>query len=121
MNIRNIIKSFKHAFHGFRKIVKEENSFQFMLLFFILLLILMFYLPTTKIEKIILLMTALLVLSFELLNTFFERLLDFIHPDYSETIRDLKDFLAAVVLLISLAALIIGIIIFLPYFKVYFD
>ncbi|BCX15163.1 MAG: diacylglycerol kinase [Candidatus Parcubacteria bacterium] len=117
MNIRKIIKSFKHAFHGFKRIIREENSFQFMLLFFILLIILMFYLPTTKIEKIILLIMALLVLSFELLNTFFERLLDFIHPNYNEVVRDLKDFLAAIVLLISLMALVVGLIIFLPYFR----
>ena len=115
MNIHKLRKSFIHAYHGLRKILIKENSFKFMLVISLGVIILMFVLPTTKIEKIILLILCLIVLGFEMFNTLFEKLLDWLHPNENENIRDLKDLSAAIVLFVSIIVGILGLIILLPY------
>lgn len=115
MSIHKLIKSFQHAYHGFKNILIKENSFKFMLVIALSVVVLMFILPTTKIEKIILIILCLIVLGFEMFNTLFEKLLDWLHPGENETVRDLKDLSAAIVLFISIIVGILGIIIFLSY------
>jgi hypothetical protein len=55
-----------------------------------------------------------LVFSMELINSAIENTADFISLEKHDTIRKIKDLSAAAVLISALAALIIGLIIFLP-------
>ena len=50
----------------------------------------------------------------EAFNTSIEALSDMVSPEYSEGIRRVKDFAAGAVLLVSIAAAITGMIIFVP-------
>ena len=56
----------------------------------------------------------LLLLILEIINTIFERLLDLLKPRLHQYVKDIKDMTAAAVFISSLAAIIIGLIIFLP-------
>jgi len=56
-----------------------------------------------------------MVLSFELVNTMAERIIDLVEPRWQDKIRDIKDVLAAAVLIAALGSIIIGLIIFWPY------
>ena len=56
-----------------------------------------------------------LVLSLELINSQIERILDILRPDYSEEVRKMKDISAGAVLTASIGAVILAVIIILPY------
>ena len=78
---------------------------------------LMFYLPTTKDEKVALLIATFSVLTLELMNSTVERIMNFIHPEPDERIKAIKDLTAGIVLVASIGAAAIGFIIFWPYLK----
>jgi diacylglycerol kinase len=68
-----------------------------------------------SIEKSILLLTILVVLSLELINSQIEKFLDVVQPDLHPKVKEIKDFSAGAVLLSVLGSVIIGILVFLPY------
>lgn len=75
----------------------------------------MFYFPTSRAEKAILATTIFAILTLEMVNIVIERVLDFLHPDHHEEIRIIKDLMAAIVLIASFGAAVIGLIIFWPH------
>ena len=54
-------------------------------------------------------LTAALVLAFEMINSALEALIDLLHPGIHSEIKVMKDMLAGAVLMISVAALAVGI------------
>lgn len=57
-----------------------------------------------------------MVLGVEAINTAIEKIADFIHPEYHKKIGIIKDMAAAAVGFVALAAVVIGLIIYLPKF-----
>lgn len=55
-----------------------------------------------------------LVFLTELINSSMESLSDFIKPEYSEAIRNAKDYAAAAVLISAIISIISGALIFIP-------
>ncbi len=86
-----------------------------MLFFALLAVFLMFYFPTSRTEKAVITTAIFAVLTLELINIAIERLLDFLQPEYSDKVRIIKDLMAAIVLLASLGAMVIGLIVFWPH------
>ncbi len=109
--------SFKAAWSGLKDVLTKEKSFKIMTIIALLVVIAMFYFPTLRIEKVALLIMIFSVLILELINSIIERLLDFVHPLPNGQIKIIKDLMAAVVLIVSIGAAIIGITIFLPYIR----
>lgn len=70
----------------------------------------------TAMQWCIIILCIGLVWSAEAVNTALEVLCDMVHPDEHPKIKIVKDVAAAAVLLVSVAAALIGVIIFLPYF-----
>jgi diacylglycerol kinase len=108
------IRSLKYAFNGLFYIWHEQN---FRIQFFISLLVifLMFYFGLGRLEKVAIFFAIFSVLILESLNTIFERLSDILKPRLHEYVHIIKDIMAAVVLLASFGAVIIGLLIFWPY------
>lgn len=73
------------------------------------------YVGITLKEWVIIILVITLVLLLELLNTVIERMIDVIKPKIHEYVRVIKDVMAAAVLISSLAAVVVGIIVFYPY------
>lgn len=115
--IRKFNRSFGHALDGLKYAVKFERNFriEMMVSFFVVALILIFH--VRKWEAVILIVMMMWVLAMELINTVFERVVDMLKPRVHPYARLIKDVMAAVVLLSSIAAFIVGMIIFLPYFR----
>ncbi len=107
-------KSFQNAIHGIA-LASKERVFRILLFCAVVVFFALFYFPLTITEKTIIILTTILVLSLELINSQIERVLDILRPDYSEEVRKIKDISAGAVLLFCLAAAVIGILIFLPY------
>ena len=76
---------------------------------------LMFYFGVTPLEKITFLIMIVLVLSLELINTTAENILNVVEPNFRPRVQIIKDTMAAAVLVAAFGALIVGLIIFLPY------
>jgi diacylglycerol kinase len=73
------------------------------------------YLEITKTEWILSLFCIALVLSLEAINSAIEYLVDLASPDFHPLAKKSKDIAAAAVLIAAIFALIIGLLIFLPY------
>lgn len=105
----------KAAFNGFRETIVFERSFKIMIVVALLVIAAMFYFPTSRLEKIVLLFAIFSVLILELINTTIERIMDIVTSDHDERVRIVKDLMAAIVLLASFGSAVIGILIFWPY------
>ena len=113
MQILKMLFSFRHAFTGLRFLM-EENNARFHVFFAVIVLSVGFYLKLSAIEWAIIVAQIGLVLVVETLNTAIEKLCDFISPEYHQLIGKVKDLAAAAVLIMSIVAVIVGLIIFLP-------
>ena len=108
-------KSFSHALRGLRYVANHEKNFQNQLLAAFLVVIAMIYFQVTRGEMIVLILVISGVLVMELFNTVMERVVDILKPRIHPYARLIKDLMAAGVLLVSILALVIGILIFYPY------
>lgn len=113
---RRLIKSFQYALLGLKKVFLEEQNFRIHSIIALLVIILGFYFQITIWEWIIVILLIALILILEIINSIFERLLDLLKPRIHEYVGDIKDMTAAAVFVGATIAVIIGLIIFLPYF-----
>lgn len=68
----------------------------------------------SRIEWLIVFLTIAHVVTFEIVNSVVERLIDVVHPRLQYHVGIIKDMLAAAVLVASIAAMLIGLGIFIP-------
>ena len=110
----NRIKSIGYACKGAFLLLKTESSIKIQFVIAILITIAGFYFNISLTEWALQILAIGLVMSIEGLNTAIEAIADFMHPDRHEKIGFLKDIAAGAVFIASLAALIVGCIIYLP-------
>lgn len=110
------LKSLVYAARGFLKLILTEHSIMVQSSIAILMTILGFYINISKTEWLFQILAIGIVLSIEGLNTAVEKVCDFIHPDYHDKIGFIKDIAAGAVFFAALTAVIIGLIIYIPYF-----
>lgn len=79
-------------------------------------MLLVLWLPVSRFEIMILILASVLVLVLELINTAVERVMDILKPRVHPYARVVKDVTAGAVFIASLGALILGVMIFFPYF-----
>jgi len=115
-----IIWGFKKAFDGFRETIIKEKSFNVMVIIAVVVIFFLFYFPTSRTEKAVIFATIFLVLALELINSTVERIMDFVAPEKDERVRIIKDLMAAIVLFTCFGAVVIGFIVFYPYFRLFF-
>ncbi len=109
-----IIRSFKYAFRGLG-VALQEQTIRILCFFALLVIGLMTYLGVSFIEKTVIILTITVVFSLELINSQVEKTLDIVKPEFSEKVREIKDISAAAVLVAGIGAMLVGIVIFLPY------
>lgn len=107
------LNKFKYAWRGLVYVARRENSFRLQLILMLVVVILAWYFKITAFAWALLIIVIGLVLALEIFNTVLERLLDLVEPRLSLHVAFLKDLLAAAVLLASLAAVVVGFIIFI--------
>ena len=113
--IKNSILSFKYAFWGIDTLFRETPNAVIQLVAAIAAILSGLFFHITNAEWLILILSIGGVLTMETINSALENLSDYaskkeMHP----TIRKVKDLSAAAVLIMAIAALAIGLIIFLP-------
>lgn len=95
--------------------LKSERNFQIEVFALFINLFLIVYLKVTELESSIILMVCFSVLSLEILNTCVEKICDIIQPDYDDRIKIIKDIAAGSVVLMAIASVIIGVLIYSKY------
>lgn len=109
------LKSVSYAFKGALKLISTEHSVMVQFSVGVLISIAGFYFSITATEWLFQTLAIGLVISVEGLNTAIEKIADFIHPNYHERIGFIKDIAAGAVFFAAVTALIIGLIIYVPY------
>ena len=119
-SLKKFFRSFSYAVNGLIKIFKEEHSFRVQILIGIAVLLLSFLFQIKVWELIVVILVISLILIFELINSVIERFADILKPRLHPFVENTKDMMAAVVLILSIAAALIGLLIFIPYFIDFF-
>ncbi|MBI5037761.1 MAG: diacylglycerol kinase family protein [Candidatus Kerfeldbacteria bacterium] len=116
LDIYKLAKSFRFAFRGFWYVVRNEQNIRLHLLASLFVIILIIYFNVALWQAIILILVMMFVLVLELINTVFEKMVDILRPRIHYYAEVIKDVMAAAVLITSIGAVIVGILIFAPYF-----
>jgi diacylglycerol kinase len=107
-------KSFKYALQGIIDALKSEPNLSVHFLFALLVLIFAYFFEFSKQEVAILILTIFFVITFEMINTAIEKLVDLHSLEKTELARQIKDISAAVVLFASITSIIIAGLLFIP-------
>lgn len=112
--MKQLIRSFKYALRGFKFVFRGQN-FKIQIFAAVIVVILMYVYHLSRLERVALVLVIFAVLILESLNTIFEHLSDILKPRLHDYIMIIKDTMAAVVLMASIAAVIVGLLIFWPH------
>jgi len=110
-----LLKAFGFAISGFWAAFQTERNLRIHLCAAVLVVFCGLFFQVTRIEWALLAIVISSVIAAELFNTALERTLDRISPEYHPLIGQAKDLAAAAVLMLSLGAVVVGLIIFLPH------
>lgn len=114
--VKGRLKSLRYAILGAYKLITTEHSIMVQFSIGIIVTVLGIVFDITKTEWIFQTLAIGMVLAIEGLNTAVEKIADFIHPDHHERIGFIKDIAAGAVAFAAISAIIIGLIIYIPYF-----
>ena len=115
IRMKRLFKSFGYAFRGLKKTYREEQNIRVQVIVGILVLLFAFFVGLNRIEFSIIIFLVILVMLMELANSAVERIADVLKPRINTYIKEIKDIMAAAVLLASIMSVIVGLIIFWPY------
>ena len=107
-------ESFACAFRGITALLKSEVHARIHLAATVVVIAVGWWFGITAGEWIAVVLAIGLVWVAEALNTAIEYVADLAHPDEHPEVKKLKDLAAAAVLFASIAALVVGLIVFLP-------
>lgn len=109
--------SVKNALRGLTHVMRHERNFQIEVVVAVLISVLILYWQLKGWEAVVLILMIMWVLIMELINTAVERVVDILKPRIHPYARLIKDIMATVVLISAAVAVLIGVIIFLPYVR----
>ena len=105
---------FKYAAKGAWTLLRKEASIQVQAVIAVIVTAAGFYYEISAVEWILQVLAIGLVMSIEGLNSVAEEIADFIHPEVHDKIGLIKDVAAGAVFFAAVAAVITGLIIYIP-------
>jgi diacylglycerol kinase len=113
-NRGSLAASFRYAWEGICCVAKEERNARIHLVAAAAVIALGLWLNLTTIEWALIVVAIALVLVGEMLNTVIEMVIDLVMPDEHPLAKGAKDVAAGAILVVSLAAAIIGFLVLGP-------
>lgn len=107
--------SFKYAIEGIATAMRDQPNLVIQFCIAAIVLAAGYYFQISKAEWLIIALTIGFVITFELTNTAIEEIVDSFTDQVHPAAKKAKDIAAAAVLFAAITAVIVGIIIFLPY------
>ena len=95
--------------------LKSERNFQIEVFALLINLFLIVFLKLNTVDAAIILIVSFSVLSLEILNTAIEKVCDIIQPEFDLRIKVIKDISAAAVVLMALASVVVGVLVYWKY------
>lgn len=114
IDFRKAAHSFRYAAQGILDLFRFENNARIHFFAAIAVLVAGFYFQLSPTEWALVVTQVALVWAAEAFNTALEKLADAVSPEYHPLIKSVKDLAAGGVLLVAIAAAIVGILIFYP-------
>jgi len=112
--LQNRWKGAVYAYKGLILLIRTERAIQFQLILASLVTIAGVYYGLSNLEWVLQTLAIALVLGIEGLNTAIEKLADYIQPEHDPKIGFIKDISAGAVLIVAIAAVIAGLLIYIP-------
>ncbi len=112
--LKNRIKSVGFALRGALLLIRTEASIKIQVFITLVMTAAGFYFEISNTEWVLQILTIAMILGIEGMNTAVEKISDFVQPEFDEKIGFIKDISAGAVMLVSIAATIIGFIIYFP-------
>ena len=116
MFIVDRIKSIGYALKGMWILFSSENSIKVQTCLSIGVMILGYIMGISATEWMFQIIAVALVIATEGMNTAVEKVANFIEPNFDNKIGEIKDVAAGAVAIASLAAIAIGLVIYIPKF-----
>ncbi|GAF22951.1 MULTISPECIES: diacylglycerol kinase family protein [Shouchella] len=114
--LKRLFRSFNYAISGLGYVIRHEQNMQIHLASTMAICGLAWFFSVSATEWVLLLLVMGGVLTAETLNTAIERTVDLVTEDFHPLAKRAKDIGAASVFIFCIIAIIIGAIIFVPYF-----
>jgi diacylglycerol kinase (ATP) len=114
MRAATLVSSFRYAFAGLRYLLWTQRNAKIHTAIGLAVVGLGFALGIDRYEWLVLILTIAMVLAAEGVNTAVEAAVDLASPGYHPLAKIAKDVGAGTVLLTAIAAVIVGIVLFLP-------
>lgn len=108
------VKSFSYAFEGIFYSWRKGTHFKIHVAAAALVAVLGFVYKVSETEWLVLILISSLVIAAETINTAIEETCDVLHPEHHPGARLAKHCAAGGVLVLSIAAVVIGLLIFMP-------
>jgi len=116
ISIKRLFKSFRYAIKGMIKTLREEQNLHIQSMAAIIVVAMGAYFGLSRLEWVALILVIGLVIIMEVVNSAIERVTDMLKPRLNTYVKEIKDIMAAAVMLASIIAVLVGALIFLPYF-----
>jgi diacylglycerol kinase (ATP) len=107
--MKKFLLSFVYAFNGIKVFLKEDRNAILHVIAAVAIIILGIGLYFSETEWLVVILSIGAVIAAEMFNSAIERIVDMISPEHNEKAGKIKDMAAGAVLVISTAAMIIGI------------
>ena len=108
-------RKFGYAFRGLSTSLKEETSLVIHFIVAIIVIVLGIVLKINTTEWAIIILVIGIIIGTELLNTAIENVVDMVSFKYNFNAKKIKDISAAATLVLTLSAVIVGLLIFIPH------
>ena len=110
----SLVKTYRDAFTGLGHVVRPQRNARIPLAITLLVFVIAAWLRITAQDWAILVLTAALVWTSELINTALEAVVDLASPQEQPLARAAKDLAAGAVLIAALAAIVVGVLLLGP-------
>jgi len=115
IKFNRLLKSFAYSIKGLTRVIREEQNLKIQLIAGAAALLLAWLLAIKTWEWAVLIIMITLVFLAEVINSAIERVTDVLRPRINDYVKEIKDIMAAAVMITALASIIVGILIFLPH------
>lgn len=109
--LKRYLRKFSFAFAGLFHGICHDNSILLQCIIGCIVLIGCLFFHLSQWEWSLIIIAIALVIALEFVNSAIETLVDMVCPEYHESAKKIKDYAAAAVLIVSIAAAMIGILI----------
>jgi diacylglycerol kinase len=114
------LQSFGHALRGCAMLFGSERNARIHLVAFALVVTAGFWFEINNTEWTMIILASGAVIAAEAMNTAVESTIDLVHPHHGEKAGRIKDIAAGAVLIVTISAIIVGVIVFYPRIKALF-